>query len=415
MAFHTEEVLKKDYKPSTPEQDDLFKEKNRFMYSVFQETLQTEMGRTIVHTHEDDQNAQAVWAELDAYMSESTYARQEASTLLSYITTVRMGESWKGSSTGFILHWREKVRLYETMVDADQKLSDSLKLTLLQNAVSDLSELRMVKMQDEQGQSKGEAPLKYEQYLPLLLSAATTYDQGRDIRPKSRYNLRRQSNIHEFDGAYDYADASDEPYDLDTNVSHIQANVHDVSGRQGSNNHFQSKASFAPRANMRKTQWQMLPEPDKKVWDQLTQYAKAIVLEKDNPDSYKSSSDKRAANLAETAANFLVALHDQQQQPESTAETDVYYDAQDGVDTMGTDQNDAEGGGKTLLAHITKQKEAAPADIRRVLSSSIKRTCETGTGNCTSTVQTASTMPQKGTRFQETPDELEVNGVKYSK
>ena len=74
MAFHTEDVLKKDYRPSTPEQHDLFKEKNQFMYSVFQETLQTKMGHPIVCAHEGDQNAQAVWAKLDEYMSESTYA-----------------------------------------------------------------------------------------------------------------------------------------------------------------------------------------------------------------------------------------------------------------------------------------------------------------------------------------------------
>ena len=43
-----EEILDPSYKPSTSEENNLFIEKQKFFYSVFQECLQTDMGKHYV-------------------------------------------------------------------------------------------------------------------------------------------------------------------------------------------------------------------------------------------------------------------------------------------------------------------------------------------------------------------------------
>lgn len=76
--------------------------KQKFMYSVFEEMLQTDMGKYFVRLHEADFDAQAVFRKLSAYAKESTQASIDTADLLSYITSVKLHTlNWKGSTTFF--------------------------------------------------------------------------------------------------------------------------------------------------------------------------------------------------------------------------------------------------------------------------------------------------------------------------
>ena len=55
-------------------------------------------------------------------------------------------------------------------------MSKTTMLTLLQNAVRGISELRIVKEQGDQLNVHSNQTLTYDQYLPLLKSAAQSYD-----------------------------------------------------------------------------------------------------------------------------------------------------------------------------------------------------------------------------------------------
>ena len=56
------EVLDHTYTPgSEPEQRELFEAKQTFMFSVFNTSLLTDMGKTIVRRHLDTTDGQAVW------------------------------------------------------------------------------------------------------------------------------------------------------------------------------------------------------------------------------------------------------------------------------------------------------------------------------------------------------------------
>jgi hypothetical protein len=59
-------VLNPKYEPTGIESLVLFKEQNIFLFAVFNKTLQTGQSKKLVRAHEDDSNAQAVYANLRA-------------------------------------------------------------------------------------------------------------------------------------------------------------------------------------------------------------------------------------------------------------------------------------------------------------------------------------------------------------
>ena len=52
------EVLDEHYTPTTPDDSELFKAKQEFMYTVFERTILTSQGKDLVRKHEHDFDAQ---------------------------------------------------------------------------------------------------------------------------------------------------------------------------------------------------------------------------------------------------------------------------------------------------------------------------------------------------------------------
>ena len=122
-------VLDAPYMPTTPDETDLFQCQQEFMYSVFERTLLISQGKAFVRAHEHDFDAQTLYQELVTYFKSSTRGRQAASSILSYITTSRLGDGlWKGSTQDFLLHWTDKIHEYESLVPCAM-LQNGLQLT----------------------------------------------------------------------------------------------------------------------------------------------------------------------------------------------------------------------------------------------------------------------------------------------
>jgi len=122
------EVLDPTYIPTTQEDIEIFQIQQNFMFSVFEYTLKTDHGKSVLRKYEDTGNAQKIYIELLDYAERSTKASIEASALLKYITSTKIGDgTWKGTAFNFILHWQEQVRLYECQVPQADHLSDTLK------------------------------------------------------------------------------------------------------------------------------------------------------------------------------------------------------------------------------------------------------------------------------------------------
>ena len=81
------EVLDPNYTSgSEPEEKEFFEAKQTFMFSVFNVSLQTDMGKTIVRRHLANTGAQAVWKELSEHMRTSSKGASEKRRLTQYVT-----------------------------------------------------------------------------------------------------------------------------------------------------------------------------------------------------------------------------------------------------------------------------------------------------------------------------------------
>ena len=108
------QVLDPTYTPSNAEEQDLFDEKQKYVYAILEQKVLTDRGKGFVRKHENDYDAQKVYQKLVDHHLKSTKAMIDSSSILSYITSVRLGSGvWKGTTETFIIHWDNQVRLYE--------------------------------------------------------------------------------------------------------------------------------------------------------------------------------------------------------------------------------------------------------------------------------------------------------------
>ena len=363
-AQNVSEVLDPSFNPSTPEEQELFMEKQKYLYAVLESKVLTDKGKTIVREHEDTFDAQAVYQKLTEHHLRSTKAMIESSTILSYITSVRLGNGeWQGSTEAFVLHWQNQVRLYERQVPPSDHFSDGQKRTMLENAVAVIDELRQVKNNADLEKTKSGRTLTYDEYSNLLLSAAITYDE--QYKPKK---TKRQVLQH-FISALD--DDSGEEYDsfgIDADIQLLQANASKLSRPMSKS---AQKRFFLPKQS-----WQSLSEKDKQIWDQLDDKAKSIIMGSSQVSSQTkhngTDARKQHVNLHEISAyDYIQAnLHDMHLTPSNEDEDEVFEEAIQ--DVANEDQNDAE----TLLINAAKSTGSSklpPGDIRRVMSKSSKR------------------------------------------
>jgi hypothetical protein len=170
--------LDSTFVPATPEATELFVEKQKFVYAIFDKILLTDKGQSLVRQYAGTFDAQKVCCDLTVYSNTSTMAARVASDLLTYIMSSKFGDgTWKGTAQGLILNWQDKVQQYESILPAKDHLTATIKRNLLENAFGQVQELQAIKTQAAQHKTQnGGIELTYEQYCSLLSSAAQEYD-----------------------------------------------------------------------------------------------------------------------------------------------------------------------------------------------------------------------------------------------
>ena len=156
------------------------------------------MDKYFVRLNEHSYDAQTIYKELLDHVKASTQATIDTADLLSYITTIKLHESkWQGTAHSFVLHWCDKVRSYEELVDPADHFTSNVKMAMLQNTVAGVSELNQVKTQSAHDVAHGGKPLTYDNYKTLLLSAASTYDskKGASHAPRPLLPLAHLENL----------------------------------------------------------------------------------------------------------------------------------------------------------------------------------------------------------------------------
>jgi hypothetical protein len=103
------DVLNPDYVPITPEEIELFRVQNNFMYSVFEQSMHTAKSRHVVQTHDVTANAQLVYAGLFSAYDEDISTSLAATDLRSELTLLRFDDTWKRGSETLLQHWKSKI------------------------------------------------------------------------------------------------------------------------------------------------------------------------------------------------------------------------------------------------------------------------------------------------------------------
>ena len=347
------EVLDHTYTPATPEDIDLFDQKKHYLYTVLENTVLTDRGKAIVRQHEATYDAQKVYKALLDHHLTSTKAMMDSSTILSYITSVRLGDGkWKGKTEGFITHWMNQVRLYERQVPSTDHFSDGQKRIMLENAVTPIAELRGVKNTADLEKTKTGRSLTFAEYSALLMAASTAYDQqlGESSKkpPRMAYTHQLLDLLDDGDPWYLH---DDDPYDIDSPAFTIEANAHE-------RRRFGTRPPINRAVRMPRDKWINLSDEAKKSWDLISDKDKAIIL------GYGEQSPTRYPT--ERPSTRQANAHEQQDEPDNQTDEEDFADAQ---------QDDPHEDDTVLLAnlHSSSRGQLTPGDIRRIMSSSSQR------------------------------------------
>ena len=195
-----EEILQPTFRPrGDADSLELFRLKNDFMYSVFNKCLFSDMGKTIVRKHLDNMNAQRVWEEFVTHMTTSSKGKAEKRRLHTYVTTTVLDKSGKGTTEQFILHFNEQFRQLDEVSPPEESLPYTTRLTLLQTAVHNIPELKMVETMEEFISLSSSTPgptMGYDNYLTLLQNACIRYDSNLKSRPSPASRAAYQHELY---------------------------------------------------------------------------------------------------------------------------------------------------------------------------------------------------------------------------
>jgi len=279
-AMDISDVLDPTYAPDTDVDKAVFRLKQDFMYPVFRRVLLVPWGKELVRNHNTDRDAQKVFAGLLDRFKKSAEATFSAADTLQYITTAKLGKnsSWRGSMENFLIHWNDQVRLYNERVDITEVIPSPLKMTLLQTAVNDVPELAEIKATSDQltartlGIGTGLAPMDYDHYYALLISAATRMDRRiRGTTPAGNRTRRavyatEQYSSYDPDDHYDSMD--DIMYDIDTDPYTIMVNA---AMRQG------NAPSRNTNTRVSHDVWNLMAPAERTAWNAMRPAVKAKI------------------------------------------------------------------------------------------------------------------------------------------
>lgn len=373
-SHRIQDVFDPTYIPTTAEEILLFEEKQNFAYTVLDATLKTDMGKALVRKYEGTYDAQKIWAEFIKDAKLSTKAQIVSSDILAYITSAKYDNTWKGTSTSFILYWINKVREYDTFViNVLERFNDNQKLAMLQNTVNDVPELRQVRINSEYDVAKGGQRLNYEQYSSLLLSASTAFDKLHDSHRGSNRKQHVYNTKIDDDNEISDTDKDDEDnYNMDTYLTNVTRRTPIQARKQklhqtSSNTSNSTERNFIPRDD-----WNRIP---KDVQAMLTAGKKnnadlnIHIIDSNNDDNHNNNNN---VDLSINNSNSIIN------------------------DTNNDNNN-------KLLAFMSNKSELSQDDIRQVLSTNLGISHKGNNSN-------------NKTHSNNNNDEvLTINGTKYRK
>ena len=242
---------------------------------------------------------------LHQYHTKSNVAQHDIITLTTEITNLTLNDSWKGTVRQFLSHFKEKLRLLDSLVPVSDQLPESTRLTFLQRAVQQNHDLRQIHVMDSVWRFKTDSTeaLTFDTYYNLLWDAAHQYDIHQIKKgPQRKAFSSQQEEIRDDD---EYANAEEQ---FSTDPEPVETSPYSV---------YQS--SFHPKM----PQKSFLP---RHIWETLSESTKQMIIEHNknvklnNPSPYPSGSKtKPNPTLGKpTPAPKQVHQHSQDEPTEET-------------------------------------------------------------------------------------------------
>ena len=335
------DVADPDHDPESGDiyEQELFKGKQSFVYSVLVTSLQTEKGRELVKEFEGD--ARSIILKLHHYHTKSNVAQHDIITLTTEIPNLTLNDSWKGTVRQFLSHFKEKLRLLDSLVPVSDQLPETTRLTFLQRAVQQNHDLRQIHVMDSVWRFKTDSTeaLTFDTYYNLLWDAAHQYDLHQTKKgPQRKAFSSQQEDINDVD---EYANA-EEQFSTDPEpVEHSPYSVY--------------QSSFHPKT----PQKSFLP---RHIWETLSESTKQMIIEHNqkvklnNPTPYPSGSKTKPNPTLGKSTPTSKQVH-QHSQDEPTEESPSDTSTQ------------------TLVNKCLAESGIDPTDIQNVMSvSHAKRT-----------------------------------------
>ena len=269
------DVADPDHDPENGDihEKELFKGKQSFVYSVLVTSLQTEKGRELVKEFEGD--ARSIILKLHHYHTKSNVAQHDIITLTTDITNLTLNGCWKGTVRQFLSHFKEKLRLLDSLVPVSDQLPETTRITFLQRAVQQNHDLRQIHVMDSVWRFKTDSTeaLTLDTYYNLLWNAAHQYDIHQVKKGPQRKAFSSQQEETSDDDEYANAE---EQFSTDPEpVEHSPYSVY--------------QSSFHPKM----PQKSFLP---RHIWETLSESTKQMIIEHNknvklnNPTPYPSGS-----------------------------------------------------------------------------------------------------------------------------
>ena len=255
-------------------EQELFQGKQSFVYSVLVASLQTEKGRELVKEFEGD--ARSIILKLHHHHTKSNVAQHDIITLTTDITNLTLNDSWKGTVRQFLSHFKEKLRLLDSLVPVSDQLPETTRITFLQRAVQQNHDLRQIHVMDSVWRFKTESTdtLTFETYYNLLWDAAHQYDLHHTKKgPQRKAFLSQHEKVNDEDGY----------------IIEEEQSFNDSDPEEDSSPYSVYQSSFHPKM----PQKSYLPP---KIWETLSESTKQMIIEPNkkvklnNPTPYPSGS-----------------------------------------------------------------------------------------------------------------------------
>lgn len=234
-----------------------FDRKLAFGYMLMRQKVLTPQGKRIIQNHRQSWDAQKILQEIIYYNRHSTHAVLSGRQLLERLTTVVFEASSGKSALTFITTFERMLETYnDQQSDVGMMLPPPMMKAMLQRAVAGVSMLQDVANREQERIAQGGQLFDYFEYLHILKSTATIYDQKRQ---------RRSAHTHALIG-WDEDEPGGPSLETATTMEEAIDYVINEMRRR------------APGSSMNKETWKSISKDGQGTWDKMSDSDKAKIL-----------------------------------------------------------------------------------------------------------------------------------------